>query len=393
MNGCPSVLISGAGIAGSTLAFLLARHGFRPVMTERARGLRSSGTPVDVQDAAFDVAQRMGVVPSLREAATRVDRMVFVDRRGRRVVQVNLPINGDRQIEVPRGDLARILCEAVQGDAEVLFDESVVAIEQDEGGVDVTFERAAPRRFDYVVGCDGLHSTVRRLVFGPESRFIEDLGIYVATFPLGTAADDLSEVVMYNVPNKAISIHPGTGQPIAALMYRGTVAADFDHRNATQHRRLLEEAFGDAGWRSRELVDRLGDVADFYFDSVSRIRLATWSKGRVMLLGDAASCVSFLGGGSSNAMAGAAVLADALGAATSNHAAAFRHYEREHRKRVDAKQRGVGRASHLLVPATAAGISLRNTVLRLGTPFQTRHPGASAAARSHAAAVASSSGK
>ncbi|APR79093.1 monooxygenase, FAD-binding protein [Minicystis rosea] len=375
----PAILISGAGIAGSTLAFLLARRGFRVTLVERARGLRSSGTPVDVQDAAFDVAAEMGVVPKLRDAATQVRRMVLVDGRGRRVSELGLPVNGSRQIEVPRSDLARILCEAARGDAELLFDDSIADLRQDEGGVDVTFERAAPRRFDFVIGCDGLHSTVRRFLFGPERAFIDDLGMYVATFPLDGPADDPHEIVMYNVPDKAISIHPGRGQGIAALMVRRPVVADFDHRDTAQHRRLLVADFHGAGWRSDELLRRLDEVDDFYFDSVSRVRLDTWSKGRVALLGDAASCVSFLGGGSSNAMAGAAVLARALGEASSDYETAFRRYEHEHRRRVDPKVKGVGYVSHLLIPSTRAGIAVRNLGARLwSTLTKSRDAGARA---------------
>jgi 2-polyprenyl-6-methoxyphenol hydroxylase-like FAD-dependent oxidoreductase len=360
----PSVLISGAGIAGSTLACLLSRRRFRPTLIERARGLRSSGTPVDVQEAAFDVADQMGVVPRLRESATRVDAMVVEDGRGRRVAKITLPVNGPREIEIPRSDLARILYEAGRDETETVFDDSIVSIAQDDRGVEVAFERAPPRRFDYVVGCDGLHSTVRALAFGPEERFLENLGMYVATFPLGKPADEPGEVVLCNVPNRAISIHPGTGQAIVALMYRGDVLAEFDYRDPGQHRRLVDEVFRDAGWRSAELLRRLADVEDFYFDSVSRIRLERWSKGRVTLLGDAASCVSFLGGGSSNAMAGAALLADALAATPEDPAAAFANYEREHRKRIDPRQRSVGWTSHLLIPATAAGIALRNAGMR-----------------------------
>jgi 2-polyprenyl-6-methoxyphenol hydroxylase-like FAD-dependent oxidoreductase len=361
----PTVLISGAGIAGSTLAFLLARRGFEPTITERAGGLRSSGTPVDVQDSAFEVANQMGVVPSLREAATQVRRIVFVDQRGRRIAGMALPVNSDRHIEIPRSDLARILCEAVQRDAKVLFDESVAGVEQDEGGVNVRFERASPQRFDYLIGCDGLHSTVRRLVFGSEATVIEHLGLYVSTFPLGGPAEVDDEVLMCNVPNKAISIHPGRGQAIAALMYRSPAVANMDDRDSDRHRQLLDEAFCDVGWRASELLERLRNVDDFYFDSVSRIRLDRWSKGRVALLGDAASCVSFLGGGSSNAMAGAALLAGALGSRPSDPQAAFRDYEREHRKRVGPRLRGVGRASRLLIPATAGGIAVRNLAIRV----------------------------
>jgi 2-polyprenyl-6-methoxyphenol hydroxylase-like FAD-dependent oxidoreductase len=376
----PTVLVSGAGIAGSALAFLLARRGFRPTLVERARELRSSGTPVDVEGAAFDVTEQMGVVPQLRERATRVQRLVFVDRAGHRVAHMDMGINGPRWIEIARGDLSRILYEAARAEAEVLFGDSIVTLEQDAAGVNVTFERAEPRRFDYVVGCDGLHSTVRRLAFGPEDRFLRNLGLYVATFPLDGPSENPHEVLVCNVSGRAISIHPGTGRAIAALIYRDRADPVFDPRDAVDHRRRLEAAFGDAGWRSRELLDRLRIVDDFYFDAVSRVQLARWSRGRVAVLGDAASCVSFLGGGSSNALAGAAVLADALAASPRDAEAAFTRYERTHRKRVDPKQRGVGLASHLLVPASAAEIAVRNVALRVLSTLR-RAPAVEPAAR------------
>ena len=367
-----TVLISGAGIAGPTLAFLLARAGFRPTLIERACGLRSSGTPVDVRDEAFTVALDMGVVPRLRQVATQASVLSLVDSRGRPRARARLPINGDGQIEVLRSDLARVLCDAASNDTEFLFDESIVGLRQDSGGVDVTFERAAPRRFDVVVGCDGVHSTVRRLAFGSERQHVEHLGLHVATLLLDGAAEKPDEVVLYNAPNRAIAIHPGTGKEVCALMYRAAVAKDFDHRDVAQHRRLLDGAFRGAGWRALELLKSLETLDDFYFDSVSRIRLDRWSTGRIALLGDAASCVSFLGGGSSNAIAGAAVLARALAATPDSPEAAFAQYEEEHRRLVEPKMGGVKLASRFLIPATRAGIMVRNLGVRAWSAFGRR---------------------
>lgn len=368
----PTVLISGAGIAGSTLAFLLARSGFKPTLTERAHGLRSSGAPVDVQDGAFEVVSNMGIVPSLRDVASQVSALSFVDHLGKCVARIRLPVNSDRKIELFRSDLARILSEAARKDAEILFDESVVSLQQDDHGVDATFERAAPRRFDLVIGCDGLHSTVRKLAFGPERDHVEYFGLYVATFMLGCVAENPSEVVMYNAPNRAIAIHPGTGQESCAFMYRAPMVAGFNPRDLSQHRHLLNAAFRDVGWRALNLLERLETVEDFYFDSVSRVRLDRWWNGRIALLGDAASCVSLFGGGSSNAIAGAAVLARALAAEPAKPATAFVRYEREHRRQIRAKMLGVGLGSRLLIPATRPGIVARNLAARLWSRFGAR---------------------
>ncbi len=371
----PTVLVSGAGIAGATLAFLLGRRGFRVTLVERARGLRSSGTPVDVEGAAFDVAAGMGLVPALRVAATSVRRLVLLGRDGRRRATTSLPVNGPRHIEIPRGDLSRILCEAAQTHARALFDESIVALEADTSGVNVTFERNAPARFDLVIGCDGLRSNVRALAFGDAAGRLENLGMYVATFPLGRPAENRDEILMYNVPDRAITIHPGTGEAVAALMFRRRPLARLDPRDEARQRAILEETYRDAGFRAPELLDHLRGVADFYFDAVMRVRLASWSHGRVALVGDAASCVSFLGGGSSNAITGAARLAAALTEAPRDHVRAFAAYEREHRKAIRARQRGIGLMSHLLVPGTALGIAARNLSFKAWAVLQAAHEG------------------
>jgi 2-polyprenyl-6-methoxyphenol hydroxylase-like FAD-dependent oxidoreductase len=369
-----TVLISGAGIAGSTLAYWLARGGFAVTVVERAGRQRSSGSPVDVRGAAVSVAERMGVMPRLRAAATRVRTLSFLNAAGRRTGRINLQAlrraAASREVEVPRGELAAALFEAARFQAgrevaEFLFDDSIVGLAQDDGGVDVTFERSAPRRFDLVIGADGLHSAVRRLAFGPERDFVQHMGLYVATMPLHDFGVDASDVLMYNTPGKAVSIHPVSGQALAAFIFRRAEVAGFDYRDTSQHKRILTETYAGGGWRVPDLLEQVRTAPDLYFDSVSQVRLRSWSRGRVALLGDAASCVSLFGEGSSLAIAGAATLADALAASAGEHQAAFCTYERKHRVIVEPKQRGVAQASTLLVPATSTGIVARNLATRL----------------------------
>jgi len=364
-----TVSISGAGIAGQTLAYWLARHGFRPTVVERATAQRSSGSPVDVQGPAVDVAERMGVMARIREAGTGVTELSFVNARGRRVGRVSMralqQAAGGREAELPRGDLASILYEASRAHAEFLFDESIVALSQDEHGVDVTFDRADPRRFDLVIGADGLHSAVRRLVFGPESDFVEHVGMYIATTQLDGPAECAWDVVMHNTPGRAVTIHPGRGRALAAFMFRSPAMPGFDYRDTAQHKRLLAAAFADSSWRVPELLSRVHAADDLYFDSVSRVLLPHWWHGRVALLGDAASCVSLLGGGTSLAMVGAFTLAAELAASPGDHRSAFRRYEATHRTLVDPRLRTVGLGVSLLVPATRSGILARNLATRL----------------------------
>ncbi|WP_163510261.1 FAD-dependent monooxygenase [Fodinicola acaciae] len=352
-----TVLISGAGIAGSTLAYWLARHGFRPTVVERAAGLRSSGNPVDVHGPATEIARRMGILPRLREAATRAPELAFVTASGRRIGPLRLGRPSGDDVEVPRADLATILTEAARDDTELIFGDRITTLRQDDHGVDVTFERAAPRRFDLVVGADGLHSAVRALAFGPEERFVRHLGLYIATLSFGRPAADPSAVVMYNRPGRSLAVHPVRGNAGAGFIFRGPAVDGRDPRQ------VVVDAYATEDWRVPELPDLTAQVRaadDLYFDSVSQVRLPAWSRGRVTLIGDAASCVSLFGDGSSLAMVGATTLAEAL--ASNEVGTALRAYEAKHRRLASSRQRGFRIAAGLLVPKTSGGLAFRNLV-------------------------------
>ncbi|WP_051467990.1 FAD-dependent monooxygenase [Actinomadura oligospora] len=368
-GGKRTVLISGAGIAGTTLAYWLARRGFEPTVVERATGPRSSGNPVDVRGPAVGVAEAMGVMPRLREASTKVTGMSFVNRSGRRVGRVNMAAlrtaSASREVEVTRSDLAAILHDASRDAAETLFGDTITELHQDEGGVDVTFAHAAPRRFDLVVGADGLHSTTRRIAFGPESEFVRHMGLYVATMQLDGPSDDPDHVVIHNAPGRMASVHPVHGRGLAAFIFRHAEVEGFDHRDLAQHKRILADAYAGDGWRVPELLEQARASDDLWFDSVSQVRLDSWANGRVALLGDAASSVSLFGDGSTLAMAGAHTLAEELAATPDDPHAAFARYETRHRVLVDPRQNNVAMASALMVPATRTGVATRNLASRL----------------------------
>jgi 2-polyprenyl-6-methoxyphenol hydroxylase-like FAD-dependent oxidoreductase len=360
-----TVLISGAGVAGSTLAYWLARYGFQPTVVERSAGQRSSGNPVDVRGAALDVVEQMGVLTRLREAATSVSQMAFVTASGRRNGQLPVGDPNGAEVEVPRADLAATLYDAAREQAEFQFGDSITELRQAPDGVDVTFAKGTKRRFDLVVGADGLHSAVRRIVFGPESGYVRHLGMYVATLPLGYPAADPGTVLMYNMPGRSVSVHPVTGSAMAAFIFRSPAIPGLDNRDIEACKRIVLDAYRGGGWEVPSLLDRVRAADDLYFDSVSRVRLPAWSQGRVALLGDAASCMSLFGNGSSLAITGAATLARALDATPDDCASAFRAYEAEHRARVRPTQRGPLIAGLLLVPATRSGITARNLAVRL----------------------------
>ena len=181
-----SILISGASIAGPALAYWLKRYGFTPTVIERAPQLREGGYPVDVRFEAVQVAKMMGIWPRLQQEKTNFEELLFVTKRHQRIGRVNLEAvrkGFDLDVvEIMRGDLARILYELTKDEVEYRFGDSIQALKQDEEGVDVTFERGGSRRFDLVIGADGLHSNVRTLVFGDEAQCEHYYGYHFGVF-------------------------------------------------------------------------------------------------------------------------------------------------------------------------------------------------------------------
>ena len=364
-----SALISGAGIAGSTLAYWLVRSGWDVTVVEKAAGARSSGNPVDVRGAASAIAQAMGIWPALVAAATGVSRLVLVDGAGRRRASIGTRQNvrADDEVEVARSDLAAALVASVAADVEILRGDSLRGLHQDGGGVDVRFVRSSERRFDLVFGADGLHSALRGLVFGAESEYSRAFGMYVGTVRTELDAGDPREVVMLNRPGRSVAIHPAGGKPVAAFIFRhrGLI----DPRDSAAGKRVIQQVYADDRWATPQVLQEFQASDDVYFDTVTRIVMPEWSCGRVTLLGDAASCISLFGEGSSNAIVAAKTLADALDGHSGDHRAGFAAYEQEHRRRLRGFQRGARAGSHFLVPATASGIALRNAAIRMGALF------------------------
>ncbi|MFY1672521.1 FAD-dependent monooxygenase [Plantactinospora sp. WMMB334] len=359
------VLIVGAGVAGPALAYWLTRHGFRTTIVERAKDLRSSGNPIDVKGPAVPVAERMGIMPRLREAATRVNAMTLLDPDGRPIARMAMPTGPSAGVELARSDLSSVLYQAARDDAEFLFDDTVAAVRPDAKGVDVTFGRATPRRFDLVIGADGMHSTVRRLVFGSEREFATDLGMFVATVPLPPGAVELPhDMVLHNTPGRLLSIHPGRDRPLALFVFRTPPVDGYDRHDTDLQKRIVADAYAGVGWRAPELVETYRSHPSPFFDSLNRVRMPTWSRGRVALLGDAASSVALFGDGSSLAVAGAYTLAQALAANPGDHARAFADYEKRHRRETDPRQRRIPPIVAAMIPRTRPGVAARNCTTR-----------------------------
>jgi 2-polyprenyl-6-methoxyphenol hydroxylase-like FAD-dependent oxidoreductase len=342
------VLVSGASVAGTTVAYWLAHHGYSVTVVERHPDLRPGGQAIDVRGPALTVLERMLLRAAADHRRTRIRGASVVDRDGNELSDDTEsalsgpsggPIAGP-DIELLRDDLVELLYESTQLNVRYLFDDSIAALEDDGTAVAVTFERAGERSFDLVIGADGLHSNVRRLVFGPEAQFIERLGTYAAIFTVPNFLDlDYWQTWHYGDSTMA-GVYSARNNTEARAMV-GFMEADLriDYRDTEAQFAELERRMADDGWVRPQLLQYMRNAPDFYFDEMSQVKMDRWSKGRVALVGDAGYCCSPLSGqGTSVALLGAYILAGELAAAGDDYAQGFANYQNEFQDYVKRNQ-------------------------------------------------------
>ncbi|MEU0570231.1 FAD-dependent monooxygenase [Nonomuraea sp. NPDC005983] len=359
-----NVLISGASIGGPALACWLARYGYRVTVVEKAPALRKGGQAVDFKGEIHKtVLQRMGVMDDILRLQTGGRDQEFVDANGRRLAVMPGEFSGG-EIEIQRGDLAQLLYEkSVAAGCEYVFGDSITSLTETESGVHVTFERGAPRTFDLVVGADGIHSNVRRLAFGPEADYVDFLGHYYA---LAEVPDRFGAAPkIYNEPGRMVA----AGGPKAdAFFVFASPRLDYDRYDTEEMKRVVLDAYAGMGWRTPDILDAVRQTDDFYLDSISRVTIDRYAKGRVVLLGDAAYANTLAGFGSGLALVGAYVLAGELALAGGDHLVAFRRYEEGFRGYAKISEKG--NAGFFLAPATQSRIRMRNWMFRSSLVFK-----------------------
>ena len=373
-----TILISGAGIAGPTLAWWLLRNGFTPVLIERAPEFREGGYIIDFWGVGFDVAERMGLIPDLRDAGYRIDRIEFVAAGGK--LRSSMGANafqrtlGDRFLSIQRGDLARAIYRTIEHQVETTFGDTIIEIVPEGDGVEVTFERSQPRVFDLVVGADGLHSAVRASLFGPSTTDELYMGYYTASFSTrGYAHRTEHAYLSYAAPGRQISRYALRDDRTAFFfVFRSPHKISGVIRDVPAQKQLLRQTFSAHPWIEwPQIENRLADCDDLYFDAVSQITLPAWSRGRIALIGDAAYCPSLLAGeGSAFAMAGAYLLARELERSGGDHIRAFAAYENLFRPFIERKQQSARSFASSFAPKTFLGLFIRDQVLHLSSiPF------------------------
>ncbi|BCB89389.1 FAD-dependent monooxygenase [Phytohabitans suffuscus] len=358
-----TILISGAGIAGPALAYWLRRYGFTPTVIERAPSVRGGGHAVDFRGPVhLAVLDRMGLRDAVERLSTGTGDWWQVDTRGRRLVRMPAEQTGG-DIEVLRGDLARLLVEATQDGTEYIFDDSITEIADGTDSVQVTFERGTPRTFDLVVGADGQRSRVRALTFGPDETHLKHLGLHTVFFTAPNVLELDHTGLVHIEPNRLVAVYSARGDTEArVMMYFGSPPLAYDRDDLAEQRSIVARAFTGAGWQVPRLLELMATAPDFHLDSASLVKMHAWTRGRIALVGDAGYGASSLSGmGSGLAVVGAYVLASELATAQGDHRIGFQRYEDTLRSYVDGCQKLARNAAAFMLPSNrfTAALSLR----------------------------------
>ncbi|WP_052372354.1 FAD-dependent monooxygenase [Amycolatopsis taiwanensis] len=359
-----NILISGASIAGPATAFWLNHYGFSTTVVEQAPRLREGGQAVDFRGAQVEVLRRTGLLDEVRRHETAMRGHRVLDARGRDLFRLPASLFAG-EVEILRGDLSRILYQATKDETEYVFGDRITSMTEVGDGVQVTFAHGAPRKYDLVVGADGMHSGVRALAFGPESRFRTDMGYAYAGFTMPNHLNLEHEGLMYNVPGRGVSVSSHRNRDEASVgLVLPMEPLDEDRHDTERLKQILAERFGGLGWEVPKLIDGLREATDLFFSPLCQIHLDRYTRGRVALAGDAGWGAGPGGLGTGLAMIAGYVLAGELAAAHGDHRVAFARYEEQVRPGAEAGLKQAKNAGPFLAPKTRKGLWVRNGMHR-----------------------------
>ncbi|WP_229660842.1 FAD-dependent monooxygenase [Marmoricola endophyticus] len=378
MTSRPRALVVGASIAGPAAAYWLTRAGYDVVVQERAPGPRPGGQNVDVRGAAREVLRRMGLEEAVRARNTGEVGTRFVDETGAAVAELPV-VEGDAggptaELEILRGALAEVLAGGCPDAVTWRYDDHVVALDQDGDGVDVRLASGAAERYDLVVVADGVRSHTRGLLLDEEEVELDHLGMSIAFGTIARTDADDDWWRWLNTPgSRQVQLRPDDEGTIRASLAFLSDESALAGRTTDEVRADLRRRFADVGWETGRVLDGFDADDALYADDLAMARCTTWWRGRVCLLGDAAWCVTPIGGGGTSlALVGAYV----LGAMLDRHdevEVALAAYEEWMRPMVERAQHLPPGVPRLAAPHSRLGVSVLRQAMKLAAsgPVQT----------------------
>ena len=362
----PRVLIAGASFAGLASAFWMRRLGYTVTVVETAPGLKRGGTPVDIREGTVDIMKRMGLFEQVRARRLPSRSLLFKDARGATIAGMRARAEDTREpdadCEIDRDVLLDILFERVRNEVEFRFGDSIASLRHTEEAVEVGLRSGLQCSYAFVIGCDGNHSALRRLCFGPEADYAFFMQHYFALAVVDKLLLDPQTTQIINLPSVAVMLNAYDDKTDVVLAFLSEREIPYDYRDIARQREITIAHFPDIGPRTPEFVAALTGSPDFYFDRFCQIKMPAWHRDRVVLVGDAAYCASPAAGmGGSMALVGASALAEAFAMYPGDLELAFREYERRLRSFVEQVQAAaIDEGLPMFVPPTEDAIQARN---------------------------------
>ncbi len=325
-----SVLISGASFAGLATAYWMNGLGYKVTVVEVSKGLKTGGTPVNIGDDVAALMKRMGLFEQIEANRLKMEGVELKNADDVTEGPLQFPpdhASSEIDWEIERDTLLNLMFGAVNDDVEFVFQNSIESLDQMENDVRVIFKDGSERSFALIFGCDGVHSRVRKLQFGDESEYAHFLGQYFSITIVNELLIKENTTQMFNEQGKFVMLNAYNNKTDIVFCFSSEKDISYDYRDEAQQRKIICEQFAGQGWKIPELLEKVADSTSFYFDKLCQIKMSSWTKGRVALVGDAAYCASPAAGmGGSLAIIGAAALADAFQNHRGNVELAFREY-------------------------------------------------------------------
>ena len=339
------VLISGASMAGLSTAYWMNKLGYHVTVVEISSQLRTAGAAVDIKGPASDAAKRMGIFEQIKSNRLHLEKIEFKNADDITESSVSLmkkedsELPADDDIEIERDKFINILFDKLNGEVEFVFNNRIAVLNETKDNIEVTFKDGSKGVFHLVFGCDGVHSGVRKIWFGNETEYAHSLNAYFSTTIINKLLIEQKSMQMYNVPNKGIMLNAYNNKTDIIFCFNTEMEIPYNYRDEEQQKKIILAQFEGVSWRTAELLEEVKNAKKFYFDKFCQIKMPSWTKGRVALVGDAGYCASPAAGmGASLAVYGATVLADTLKKHNGNFEIAFQDYNRNLRPFIEEVQ-------------------------------------------------------